>query len=159
MALRKIATQEDPVLRRKARKVERFDARLAQLLEDMAQTMYEANGVGLAAPQVSMLRRVVVIDVTEDRSGLLELVNPEIIEEDGEQEGPEGCLSVPDVRGFVKRPMHVKVRAQDRDGNWFETEGEGLLARAFCHELAHLEGQLFTDIMEYEIVDEEEEEK
>ncbi|MBQ6476581.1 MAG: peptide deformylase [Clostridia bacterium] len=159
MALRKIATQEDPILRRKARKVEKFDARLAQLLEDMAQTMYEANGVGLAAPQVSMLRRAVVIDTTEDRSGLLELVNPEIIEQDGEQEGPEGCLSVPDVQGFVKRPMHVKVRAQDRNGNWFEAEGEGLLARAFCHELAHLEGQLFTDIMEYEIVPEEEQEE
>ena len=85
--------------------------------------------------------------------------NPEIIEQDGEQEGPEGCLSVPDVQGFVKRPMHVKVRAQDRNGNWFEAEGEGLLARAFCHELAHLEGQLFTDIMEYEIVPEEEQEE
>ena len=156
MALRKIATDEDPILRRKSRTVERFDDRLGQLLDDMAQTMYEANGVGLAAPQVSMLRRAVVIDVTEDRSGLLELVNPQIIEEDGEQIGPEGCLSVPDVRGIVKRPMHVRVKAQDRFGNWFETEGEGLLARAFCHELAHLDGQLFTDIMEYELTDEEE---
>ena len=122
--------------------MEKFDQKLAILLDDMKETLYDADGVGLAAPQVGILRRVVVID---DGSGLLELINPEILETSKEtQIDAEGCLSNPGQYGMVERPYRVKVRAQDRNGNWFEKEGEGLLARAFCHELDHLEGILFT---------------
>lgn len=142
MAIRNIVKFGDEVLNKKCRPVEKFDHKLAVLLNDMADTLYEADGVGLAAPQVGILRRVVIIDVGE---GLIELINPEIIETSEEiQDGAEGCLSNPGQYGLVKRPMRVKVRAQDRHGKWFEKEGEGLLARAFCHELDHLEGILFT---------------
>jgi len=118
--------------------------------------MYKANGVGLAAPQVGILRRVVVVDIGE---GLIELVNPEIIAAEGEQEGPEGCLSLPGRQGYVRRPNKVTVRAQDRNGKPFEITGEGFLARAFCHELDHLDGVLYIDKMDYEIFDEDEEEE
>ena len=142
MALRKILTLGDETLYKKSRKVERFDKRLHDILDDMAETMYKANGAGLAAVQIGILRRIVVIDTGD---GLIELVNPEIIEQDGEQCGQEGCLSLPGKWGDVTRPMHVKVRAYDRNGNLFETEGEGLLARAFCHETEHLDGHLFIE--------------
>ncbi len=145
MAIRQIAKIGEPVLRKKAKVVTKFDEKLVELLEDMADTMYEADGVGLAAPQVSILKRVVVIDVGE---GLLELVNPEIIATSGEQIDAEGCLSIPGEDGEVKRPYLVRVRAQDRNGNTFEIEGEELLARAFCHEIDHLDGILFVDKVE-----------
>ena len=142
MAIRNIVKFGDEVLNKKCRPVEKFDHKLAVLLKDMADTLHEADGVGLAAPQVGILRRVVIIDVGD---GLIELINPEIIETSEEmQDGAEGCLSNPGQYGLVKRPMRVKVRAQDRHGKWFEKEGEELLARAFCHELDHLEGVLFT---------------
>ena len=147
MALRNIVTEGDPALRKVCRQVEKFDARLATLLDDLADTMYNAEGVGLAAPQVGILRRAVVIDIGE---GKLELVNPEIIISEGEQVGGEGCLSFPGQFCTVKRPMKVCVRAQNRDGEWFETEGEGLLARAFCHEIDHLNGVVFKDLAEDE---------
>lgn len=143
MALRMIVKEGDPVLTRRCRQVTGFDDRLHTLLDDMQETLLDSGGVGLAAPQVGVLRRVVVIDLDED--GILELINPEIIEQSGEQDGPEGCLSVPGRWGMVKRPNVVKVRAQDRDGEWFEAEGEGLIARCFCHELEHLDGHLFTE--------------
>ena len=141
MALRNIICIEDELLRKKSRPVEKFDARLHKLLDDMAETMYHANGVGLAAPQVAVLRRVVVMDCGD---GLIEMVNPEIIYTEGEQDGPEGCLSVPGRRGMVKRPMNVTVRAQDRNGKTFEISGTELLARAFCHEIDHLNGVCFV---------------
>ena len=122
--------------------IEKFDKKLHDILDDMAETMYNANGAGLAAVQIGILRRIVVIDTGE---GLIELVNPEIIEQDGEQCGQEGCLSLPGKWGDVTRPMHVKVKARDRNGKLFETEGEGLLARAFCHETEHLDGHLFIE--------------
>ena len=152
MALRHILTQGDPTLNKKCRPVTDFNARLHQLLDDMADTLAEANGVGLAAPQVGLLRRIVVIDVGEGR---IELINPEIIETSGEQDGPEGCLSVPGEYGLVKRPMNVRVRAQDRFGEWFEVEGTGLTARCFCHEIDHLEGILFTEKCERMLTEEE----
>ena len=141
MALRKIICIEDELLRKKSRPVDKFDEKLHKLLDDMAETMYNANGVGLAAPQVAVLRRVVVMDCGD---GLIEMVNPEIIETEGEQDGPEGCLSVPGRRGMVKRPMNVTVRAQDRNGKTFEISGTELLARAFCHEIDHLNGVCFV---------------
>ena len=152
MALRKILTEPNPTLHKVCRPVTDFNRRLHTLLDDMADTLAEANGVGLAAPQVGILRRVVVVDTGE---GILELVNPELIETSGEQEGAEGCLSVPGKYGLVKRPMVAKVRAQDRDGNWFEAEGEELIARCFCHELDHLDGIVYTEIMERYLTDEE----
>lgn len=142
MALRRILTEKDPALHKVCRPVDKFDARLAKLLDDLGQTLQEANGAGLAAPQVGILRRVVVVDVGDE---ILELVNPVIVEASGEQEGPEGCLSVPGKWGIVKRPNVVKVRAQDRNGAWFEAEGQELVARAFCHELDHLDGRLYTE--------------
>ena len=145
MALRTIREMSDPVLGKKAKVIKEVTPRIRTLAEDMLETMYETGGVGLAAPQVGILKRLVVIDITEEQNEPLTMVNPEIIEADGEQVGAEGCLSVPGDFGVVKRPEHVKVRAQDRDGNWFEVEGEGLTARAFCHELDHLEGVLFTE--------------
>ncbi|MEG0855061.1 MAG: peptide deformylase [Terrisporobacter sp.] len=145
MAIRKIAQIGEPVLRKKAKVVEKFDKKLIDLLDDMADTMYEADGVGLAAPQVSILKRVVVIDIGD---GLIELINPEIIGTSGEQIDSEGCLSVVGESGDVKRPYVVRVRAQDRNGNTFEIEGEELLARAFCHEIDHLDGILFVDKVE-----------
>lgn len=140
MALRNIVTEGDSVLLKNCRPVEKFDARLHELIDDMAETMAKANGVGLAAPQVGVLRRVVVIDVGE---GVIELVNPVIIESSGEQQAVEGCLSIPGEYGITVRPQKVKVKAQDRNGKDFEIEGEDLLARAFCHELDHLDGILF----------------
>ena len=143
MAIREILREDDPVLRKVCHKVEKFDRRLWSLLDDMAETMYEANGVGLAAPQVGICRRVVVIDVG---NGRIELINPEIIRTCGRIEGPEGCLSSPGEYGIDPRPEKARVRAQNRDGEWFEMSGEGLLARAFCHELDHLDGKLFKDL-------------
>ena len=145
MGLRKILTDKEPALHKVCKPVEKFDWRLHKLLNDMADTMEDANGVGLAAPQVGILRRVVVVDTGD---GILELVNPTIIETDGKQEGPEGCLSVPGKYGLVKRPYYAKVRAQDRNGEWFEAEGEELIARCFCHELDHLDGIVYTQVME-----------
>ncbi len=144
MAKRKIITDKDPTLRQTSRPVERVTPRIQQLLDDMLETMRAADGVGLAAPQGGVLRRLVVIEVEEDHP--IFLINPEIIYEAGEQEGPEGCLSIPGRSGIVRRPMKVTVRATGRDGKAFEMTGEGLLARAFCHEIDHLDGKLYTDI-------------
>lgn len=140
-----ILTADDAALHKPCRKVTDFNERLHTLLDDMAQTLEDANGVGLAAPQVGVLRRVVVID---DGEKLLELINPEMLSTEGEQSGLEGCLSVPGKYGIVTRPMKATVRAQDRFGNVFEVEGEELLARAFCHELDHLDGHVYTEIAE-----------
>lgn len=142
MATRNIRKEQDPILRKKSRKVENFDERLFELLGDMADTMYLAEGVGLAAVQVGALRRVVVIDAGD---GLIELINPEIVETEGEQCEEEGCLSLPGRNSVTYRPMTVTVRAQNRDGNWCMYKGEGLKARAFCHEIDHLDGILFID--------------
>ena len=152
MALRQIVFIEDDLLRKKSRPVTKFDKRLHVLLDDMAETMYANNGVGLAAPQVAVLRRVVVMDCG---NGLIEMINPEIMETEGEQDGPEGCLSVPGRRGMVKRPMKVRVKYQNRYGEAEELEGEGLLARCIMHETDHLDGKLYVDIMEREIFDDE----
>lgn len=149
MALRKIVTDGDPVLLKKCKPVEKFDARLAELLDDMAETMYDAEGLGLAAPQVGIIRRAVVIDVTEDKSGLIELINPEIIGKSEEtQYGTEGCLSFPNLYGYVTRPKTVKFRAQDRHGNIYEKEVSDLFARAVCHELDHLDGRVLPENIE-----------
>ena len=142
MALRKIITEGNPTLTKVCRPVTAFDDRLATLIDDMKQTLIEANGVGLAAPQVGILRRVVVVDLGDE---IVELVNPRILEESGEQDGLEGCLSVPEKYGLVKRPNFVRLEAQDRFGEWFEYEGEALIARCFCHELEHLDGHLYTE--------------
>ena len=155
--VRKILTLGDENLRKVCKPIPKFDLRLWLLLRDMADTMNKAEGVGLAAPQVGILRRVVVIDVGDER-GLIELVNPEIIASEGEQGDSEGCLSVPGRRGYVVRPSKVTVRAQDRKGKPFEITGEGLLARAFCHELDHLDGVLYVDKMDHEIFDDDDEE-
>ncbi len=152
MGLRKILTDKDPALHKVCKPVETFDRKLHQLLEDMKQTLADVGGVGLAAPQVGILRRVVVVDLGEE---MLELVNPELLETAGEQTGPEGCLSVPGRYGLVKRPNYARVRAQDRDGNWFEAEGEELIARCFCHELDHLDGIIYTQVMDRFLTDEE----
>ncbi len=157
MAIRKIVELGDEKLRKHAKPVEKFDLRLRILLKDMADTMYKASGVGLAAPQVGILRRAVVVDVGDEESRLFELVNPEIIAFEGEQEGPEGCLSIPGRSGIVKRPNKVTVRAQDSRGNPIEITAEGFLARAFCHEIDHLDGILYIDKMEREIFPEDEE--
>ncbi|ADQ04423.1 peptide deformylase [Caldicellulosiruptor owensensis OL] len=142
MALRKIRIYEDEILRKKSKIVEKFDQRLHQLLDDMKDTMYEANGIGLAAPQVGVLKRAVVIDIGE---GAIELVNPQIEYSEGSVVDVEGCLSVPNMWGEVERPQKVVVNAQDRFGNEFRLEAEGLLARALCHEIDHLDGILFVD--------------
>ena len=149
MALRHILTQGDPTLNKKCRPVTDFNARLHQLLDDMADTLAESNGVGLAAPQVGILRRAVLVLETNVPEGedeyVIELINPEIIETSGEQVGAEGCLSVPGEYGIVRRPDHVKVKAQDRFGEWFEYEGDGLTARCILHECDHLDGHLFLE--------------
>ena len=143
MALREILTQGDPVLTKTCRPVEKFDRKLHDVLDDLKETLSDSGGVGLAAPQIGILRRVVVV---EDRDGhMLELVNPVIVSQEGEQNGWEGCLSVPGKYGMVQRPSLVTVRAQDRDGNFFEASGEDLVARCFCHELEHLDGHLFVE--------------
>ena len=152
MAIRRIVTLGDESLRKECRREEKFGLRLNLLLKDMADTMYKAEGVGLAAPQVGILRRVVVIDAGD---GLVELVNPEILEVEGEQCGREGCLSLPGRQAIVTRPRKVKFRAQDRKGEWFEMEVEGLFARAVCHELDHLDGRLYIDVMDRELTPEE----
>ena len=159
MALRNILTKEEPALYKKCRPVTEFNPRLHQLLDDMRETLGGADGVGLAAPQVGVLRRAVIVIETNVPEGeseyIIELINPEIIESSGEQEGPEGCLSVPGEFGLVKRPMKVKVRAQNRNGEWFEVEGEGLTARCFCHEIDHLDGVVFTSRCERMLTQEE----
>ncbi len=155
MATRKIVKIGDETLRKVCRRQEKFDLRLALLLKDMADTMYKAEGVGLAAPQVGILRRVAVVDVTQDHTGLKEMVNPEIIERSGSQTGREGCLSVPERQGVVTRPMKVRFRYQDRHGKWTEDEAEGFEARAVCHELDHLDGILYVDVMDRELTEEE----
>ena len=155
MATRKIVKIGDETLRKVCKPQEKFDLRLAILLKDLADTMYKAEGVGLAAPQVGILRRVAVVDVTEDHSGLRELINPEIIETSGSQCGREGCLSVPGRQGVVTRPMKIRVRYRDRRGNYQELETEGLEARAICHETDHLDGKLYIDMMDRELTEEE----
>ncbi len=152
MGLRKILTDKDPALHKVCKPVEKFDRRLHKLLDDMRETLIDSNGVGLAAPQVGILRRVVLVDTGDE---ILELVNPVMLETDGEQIGPEGCLSVPGKYGLVKRPYYAKVRAQDRDGNWYEAEGEELIGRCFCHELDHLDGIIYTEVMERFLTEEE----
>ena len=152
MALRNILTEGNPTLYKKSRPVVKFDDRLHLLLDDMKETLLDAEGVGLAAPQVGILRRLFLVDTGEE---ILECINPEIIEISGEQVGLEGCLSVPGKYGLVKRPNVVKIRAQDRNGEWFEAEGEGLIARCFCHEYAHLDGQLYTEVAERMLTNEE----
>ena len=159
MALRNIVEKGDAVLAKNCRPVTEFNEKLHTLLDDMADTLIKANGLGLAAPQVGMLRRAVLVVETnhpdDEDDYLIELINPEIIARSGEQSGPEGCLSVPGVYGWVTRPDVVTVRAQDRDGEWFELTGEGLTARAFCHELDHLDGILFDSVADHIMSEEE----
>ena len=157
MALRKIVVQGEECLTKVCRPVTEFNPHLHQLLDDMLETLEDANGAGLAAPQVGVLRRVCVVLDEEDQ--LIELVNPEIIYTEGEQTGLEGCLSVPGKWGIVTRPNRVRVRAQDRDDDWFEAEAEGLTARAFCHEIEHLDGHLFVEHTDHLMTEEELEEK
>ena len=152
MGLRRILTDKEPALHKTCKPVVNFDAKLHKLLDDMRETLLDSGGVGLAAPQIGILRRVVLVDNGEE---ILELVNPTLLETDGEQVGPEGCLSVPGKYGLVKRPYYAKVRAQDRDGNWYEADGEELTARCFCHELDHLDGIIYTEVMERYLTDEE----
>lgn len=149
MALRKIVNKSEDILRKKCKLVVNFDEKLGILLDDMAETMYKANGVGLAAPQVGILRRAVVVDVGE---GLLELINPEIVKSKGSQRGIEGCLSCPDDWGYVVRPNEIVVKGQDRTGKFIQLKLKEFFARAVCHELDHLDGQLFIDIAD-EMVD------
>ena len=144
MAIVKILTQDDPALSKICHPVTKFDERLWGLLDDMKDTLIESNGVGLAAPQIGIIRRVVLVINEQDE--IMEIINPEIIEQSGEQEGFEGCLSIPGMVGVVKRPMYVKIKAQDRNGEWYEAEGTGLTARCFCHELAHLDGHLYSEL-------------
>ena len=150
MAIRKIREMGDDVLTKVCKEVEKVTPRTKVLIDDMFDTMYDAMGVGLAAPQVGVLKRIVTIDVGE---GPILLINPEIIETSGEQTGEEGCLSVPGKWGIVTRPNHVKVRALDENMEEFEIEGEELLARAFCHEIDHLDGKLYTRLVEGEVHD------
>ena len=145
MPVRQILTDPDPVLYKKCHPVTRFDKRLASLLEDMAQTMLAANGVGLAGPQIGMVRRICVVLDTNNNDKIIEMVNPEVIATEGSQTGSEGCLSFPDKFGVVTRPNVVTVRAQDRNGEWFTITGQGLTARAFLHEIDHLDGHVFTE--------------
>ena len=152
MGLRKILTDAEPALHKVCKPVEKFDWRLHMLLKDMKDTLIDSGGVGLAAPQVGILRRVVLVDTGEE---ILELINPTMVATDGEQLGAEGCLSVPGKYGLVKRPYYAKVRAQDREGNWFEAEGEELIARCFCHELDHLDGIIYTEVMDRFLTPEE----
>ena len=148
MGLRKILTDQEPALHKVCKPVTAFDEKLHKLLDDMRETLIDSNGVGLAAPQVGILRRIFLVDVGLDGEQIVEFINPEILETNGEQEGAEGCLSVPGKYGLVKRPYWVKVRAQDRYGDWFEAEGEELIGRCFCHEYDHLDGIVYTQVME-----------
>ena len=152
MGIRRILTHREPALHKTCKPVVNFDAKLHKLLDDMHETLEDSGGVGLAAPQVGILRRVVLVDNGEE---VLELVNPTLVETDGEQIGAEGCLSVPGKYGLVKRPYIAKVRAQDRDGEWYEVEGEELIARCFCHELDHLDGIVYTEKMDRFLTEEE----
>ena len=152
MGLRRIHTDKEPSLHKVCKSVTSFDWKLHKLLDDMRDTLIDSNGVGLAAPQVGILRRVVLVDTGDE---ILELINPEMVETDGEQVGPEGCLSVPGKYGLVKRPYYVKVRAQDRYGDWFEAEGEELIGRCFCHENDHLDGIVYTQVMDRFLSEEE----
>ena len=154
MALRKIVEQGDECLTKVCRPVTEFNSRLHELLDDMVETLADANGAGLAAPQVGVLRRVCIV-MDEDSGEYIELINPEIVAQSGEQTGLEGCLSVPGKWGIVTRPNYVRVRAQDRDGQWFEVEGEELTARAFCHEIEHLDGHLYTEHIDHFLSEEE----
>lgn len=142
MAIRNIVKDGDPILEKECRIVEKFDKKLGTLLDDMYETMVDANGVGLAAPQVGIMRQLCIIEVDPDE-GVIELINPTIIKSDGTQLGSEGCLSYPGEYALVERPMYVTVRAQDRNGEWFEKDAEGLCARAFCHEIDHLHGIIY----------------
>lgn len=151
MGIRNIRLNDDPILKKVSRPVEVFDERLFVLLDDMKDTLYKADGCGLAAVQVGVLKRVVLVDVGD---GLIELINPEIIEREGEQFEVEGCLSIPGKSGITKRPMSVKVKAQNRNGKWCQYKGEGLKARAFCHEIDHLDGHLYTErLAPQEVID------
>ena len=157
MALRKIVVQGEDCLNKVCRPVTEFNRRLHLLMDDLLDTLSEAGGAGLAAPQVGVLRRACVV-MDDDTEEYIELINPSIIAQSGEQTGPEGCLSVPGKWGLVTRPNYVRVRAQDRDGKWFELEGEGLTARCYCHELEHLDGHLYTEHIDRFLTDEEVEE-
>ena len=145
MAIRTILTQDDPALSKVCHPVTRFDDKLANLLDDLKETLTDANGVGLAAPQIGILRRAVIVVPDPESDEMIELVNPEILVQEGEQDGWEGCLPLPGMWGKVKRPNRVKVRAQDRNGNWFEVEGTDMAARCYCHELEHLEGHMYSE--------------
>lgn len=145
MSIRAILTQGEPALTKRCHPVTKFDGRLADLLDDLKETLAEAGGVGLAAPQVGILRRAVIVVPDPEKDEMIEMVNPEILEQQGEENGLEGCLSIPGMWGYVKRPVWVRVRAQDRHGNWFETEGMDLAARCFCHELEHLDGHMYDE--------------
>ncbi len=155
MAIRQIVKEGDSVLTKKCREVVKFDDRLAQLIDDMIETLHESGGVGLAAPQVGVIRRVVVIDISQEQNQVIELVNPVIIETEGEQESVEGCLSCPGEWGITVRPNYVKVKAFDRHGNEFTVEGKELLAKAFCHELDHLDGIIFKQVAKRMLTKEE----
>ncbi|MCI8422582.1 MAG: peptide deformylase [Lawsonibacter sp.] len=146
MAIREILVEGDPVLNKRCHPVTKFDEKLSHLMDDLRETLEEAKGLGLAAPQVGILRRAAVVVVDIDTGEMVELINPEIIAQSGEQNGLEGCLSVPGMWGYVTRPDWVKIRAQDRQGNWFEMEGNDMTARCFCHELSHLDGHLYTEL-------------
>ena len=152
MGIRKILTFDESALHKTCKPVVNFDRRLHKLLDDMRETLIESGGVGLAAPQVGILRRVVLVDVGDE---IIELVNPTMVETDGEQTGVEGCLSLPGKYGLVTRPYYAKVRAQDRNGDWYEAEGEELIARCFCHELDHLDGIVYTEVMDRFLTEEE----
>ena len=155
MALRNIREYGDDVLARPCKEVKEITPRVRELVEDMLDTMYDANGVGLAAPQVGVLKRIVVIDVSPEADQPLVMINPRILETDGEQTGYEGCLSLPGKSGVVTRPNYVKAKAMDLDGNEFEIEGEELLARAICHELDHLDGHMYVEKVQGDLVDNE----
>lgn len=157
MALRTILTVGDETLKKKCRPITEFNDHLHTLLDDMIETLLESGGVGLAAPQIGILRRVVVLlDVNKDPEEVIELINPEVIEMNELEQTIEGCLSVPGKYGYVMRPTWAKIRAQDRNGNWFEREGEGIVAQCFCHETEHLDGHLFTEkVTEYVEVEQE----
>ncbi|MBQ8053952.1 MAG: peptide deformylase [Lachnospiraceae bacterium] len=156
MALRLIRELGDPVLGKKAKTVKEMTPKLKALIEDMKETMYDSDGVGLAAPQVGMLKRIVVIDVSAEQNQPIVMINPEILEQDGEQTGWEGCLSVPGKSGQVTRPRHVKAKALDENMQEFIIEGEDLLARAICHELDHLEGHMYVELVEGKLYTNEE---
>lgn len=160
MAIRVIVKHPDEILRQIAKPVPKITPNIHKLLDDMAETMYDAHGVGLAAPQIGISKRVIVLDPHDEETGLLEMINPEIVEQSGEQLGPEGCLSIPGLNGEVARKQHITVKGLDRDGNELTVEASDFLARIFQHEIDHLNGVLFTDIAEnvYKIEPQEEEE-